>query len=191
MPDTQSRELKGSQVQASQQRQTRWWNRQSSKWKQPEKRVSQSGCGAANWAVHPILPDTIHMGIRILLIRDGQPGTECWEAWTKVLRDLLKSNEDRVWVYMLESRSKTERNQSQESGQRQKKRWLEAKQGKPEDCRKPWSLRVSRLPRLCLCTIVKGLDDTRGHLLLVETTHSMSQLNLNFSSANSFSFFFY
>lgn len=67
--------------------------------KQPEKRVNQSGRGAANWAAHPILPDnSIHTGIRILLIREGAARNRVLgEAWTKVPRDLLKSDEDRVW----------------------------------------------------------------------------------------------
>lgn len=67
--------------------------------KQPEKGVNQRGCGAANRATHPILPDnSIHMGIRILLIQDGAARNRVLgEAWTKVPRDLLKSNEDRIW----------------------------------------------------------------------------------------------
>ena len=54
--------------------------------KQPEKGVNQSGCGAANWATHPILPDnSIHMGIRILLTQDGAARNRVLgEAWTKV-----------------------------------------------------------------------------------------------------------
>ena len=67
--------------------------------KQPEKGVNQSGCGAANWAAHPILPDnSIHTGIRVLWIQDRGARNRVLEgAWTKVPGDLLKSDEDRVW----------------------------------------------------------------------------------------------
>lgn len=114
--------------------------------KQPEKGVNQRGCGAANRATHPILPDnSIHMGIRILLIQDGAARNRVLgEAWTKVPRDLLKSNEDRIWWINWRAGVK----QRGIKVKSQKKRWLEAKQGKPDDCRKPWSLRVSSLPWL-------------------------------------------
>ena len=98
MPDTQSRELKGPKSRLhSKGRQVGETDSQANE--TTREGVNQSGCGAANRATRPILPDnSIHMGIRILLIQDGAARNRVLgEAWTKVPRDLLKSIEDRIW----------------------------------------------------------------------------------------------
>lgn len=123
----------------------------------PDQVINQCGCGATDGSGYPILPDSTcpYGGLR-------------WSSQEQSAGGVLSQSpgrvgEKRVWCTSQTAGAGLQGNLSWESGRKLKENWLQAKQGKPDDYRKPCS-RSSACPCRCSCLWDKGQDRFQGPL---------------------------